>query len=92
MHVLTAAGDAEVSVPPVAVVDTIGAGDSFSGGFLSWWSRSDRSADRLGSLDDLIPAVTAAIQVAGVVCTRRGADPPWRHELPGDWNGPMGRS
>jgi fructokinase len=92
VHVLTAAGDAEVSVPPVAVVDTIGAGDSFSGGFLAWWSQSDRSADRLGSLDDLVSAVTAAIQVAGVVCTRRGADPPWRHELPGDWSGPVGRS
>ena len=25
------------------------------------------------------------ISVAGVTCTRRGADPPWRHELPVDW-------
>ena len=26
-----------VVAPPVNVVDTIGAGDAFSGGFLAWW-------------------------------------------------------
>jgi len=86
VHVLTAAGETEVPVPSVDVVDTIGAGDSFSGGFLAWWSAGGRTTDELGALDHLVPAVSAAIAVAGITCTRRGADPPWRHELPGDWS------
>jgi fructokinase len=86
VHVLTAAGETEVPVPRVDVVDTIGAGDSFSGGFLAWWSAGERTVDDLEALDHLVPAVIAAIAVAGITCTRRGADPPWRHELPGDWS------
>jgi fructokinase len=86
VHVMTGAGEAVVPVAPVDVVDTIGAGDSFSGGFLAWWTGSGRSIDDLGSIDHVLPAVTAAIDVAAVVCTRRGADPPWRRELPDTWS------
>ncbi len=85
VHVLTRDGETEVPVPPVTVVDSIGAGDSFGGGFLAWWQASGRPVAELGSLDALVPAVRAAIQVAGIVVTRRGADPPWRSELPADW-------
>ena len=67
------------------MVDTIGAGDSFSGGFLAWWSASGRRRADLVDIDALVRAAAAANRVAGVVCTRRGADPPWRHELPPDW-------
>ena len=86
VHVLTASGETDVAVPKVDVVDTIGAGDSFGGGFLGWWHASGRPAADLASLDALVPAVRAAIAVAGIVVTRRGADPPWRHELPADWS------
>jgi len=85
VHVLTASSESEVPVPRVAVVDTIGAGDSFSGGFLTWWSASSRTVAQLGEPAELVPAVAAAIAVAAVTCTRRGADPPWRHELPDEW-------
>jgi fructokinase len=85
VHVLTAAGAATVDVPRRDVVDTIGAGDSFGGGFLAWWQLAGRTPDELGDLDRLVPAVRAATEVAGVVVTRRGADPPWRRELPDDW-------
>jgi fructokinase len=85
-QVLTASGDAAVTVPPVDVVDTIGAGDAFSGGFLAWWHRSGHALDSLGELDAVVPAVEAAIEVAGVTCTRRGADPPWRAELSNGWS------
>ena len=72
-------------MPRVAVVDTIGAGDSFSGGFLAWWSATARTVAQLGEIEHVAAAVEAAVAVAGVTCTRRGADPPWRHELPVDW-------
>jgi fructokinase len=90
VHVLAAAGAIDVPVPRVEVVDTIGAGDSFSGGFLAWWSGAHHTVQQLGSLDHLALAVRAAVVVAGITCTRRGADPPWLHELPGDWS--TGRS
>jgi fructokinase len=86
VHLIARDGEAEVPVPRVDVVDTIGAGDSFGGGFLAWWQTSGRPVEQLGALDALVPAVQAAIQVAGIVVTRRGADPPWRHELPSDWS------
>lgn len=86
VHVITSDGEAEVPVPQVEVVDSIGAGDSFGGGFLASWEASGRPAAELGSLDALVPAVRAAVQVAGIVVTRRGANPPWRDELPADWS------
>ena len=85
VHVLTAAGATSVPVPQVAVVDTIGAGDSFSGGLLAWWSETGRTAEQLAEIEHLADAVAAAVTVAAITCTRRGADPPWRHELPADW-------
>lgn len=65
----------EVAGRPVDVVDTVGAGDSFTGGLLS-----------VLDLDDLIgsvrPALERAVAVSAITCSRAGADPPWRHELP----------
>ena len=37
--------------PPVDVVDTIGAGDAFSGGWLAWWSERGLGRDDLGDRD-----------------------------------------
>ena len=86
VHVLTAAGSTVVSVEPVDVVDTIGAGDSFGAGFLAWWVATGLGRDAARDPDQLVAAVHAANRVAGVVVTRRGADPPWRHELPASWS------
>lgn len=86
VHVLTGAGSTVVAVEPVDVVDTIGAGDSFGAGFLAWWVGAGLEREGAADLDRLVDAVRAANHVAGVVVTRRGADPPWRHELPTDWS------
>jgi fructokinase len=67
------------------VLDTIGAGDSFTAGFLTWWMESGRTVDDLATLNAVVPAVEAAHQVAVVVLGRRGADPPHRSELPTHW-------
>ena len=85
--VLTADDERVASVEPVVVVDTIGAGDAFAGGFMSWWAASGRKRADLVDIDVLAAAATAANRVAGSVCTRRGADPPWRDEMPPDWAG-----
>lgn len=75
---------AEVPAPLVDVVDTVGAGDSFSAALLGWLHRrgaTDRTA--LASLDRtaLTEALRFAVRAAAVTCTRRGADPPRSAEL-----------
>jgi fructokinase len=76
--VLTAAGETAIAAPPADVVDTIGAGDAFSAGWLTWWSEHD--AD-LGDAGALAEATRFACRVAARTCERAGASPPWRGEL-----------
>ncbi|MGH9289198.1 MAG: PfkB family carbohydrate kinase [Acidimicrobiales bacterium] len=83
--VVTATDKRAVAVTNSPVVDTIGAGDSFTAGFLSWWMVSGHTVDDLANVDVIVPAVHAAHQVAAVVVGRRGADPPHRRELSPDW-------
>lgn len=85
VYVFTADGSALVEVEPVDVVDTIGAGDSFGAGLLSWWAASRLRRADATDVDLLCKAVRAANLVAAVVVTRRGAEPPWRNELHADW-------
>ena len=70
-----------VSARTVEVVDTIGAGDSFMSALiavtLDWGLDLDR--------DDATALLQAAHAVAGITCSRRGADPPTREELPAGW-------
>jgi fructokinase len=82
--VVTRADARTVPVNEVPVLDTIGAGDSFTAGFLAWWMATGRIVD-LALVDAIVPAVEAAHQVAGVVLGRRGADPPHRGDLPPYW-------
>ena len=82
---LTTEGERQIEVAPVDVVDTIGAGDAFSGGFMAYWTAAGLGSDELASIGHVARAVEAACTVAGVVCSRRGADPPWRDQLPPDW-------
>lgn len=88
--VMTADHERTVDVEVVDVVDTIGAGDAFGGGFCAWWVATDRTRADLSDPEVLEAAVRAANAVAGIVCTRRGADPPWRHELPDAWDTVVG--
>lgn len=87
VQVVTAAGERFVPVEPVEVVDTIGAGDTFGGALVSWLTIHGVDRAALADPDVLERAVHAANVAAGVACTRRGADPPHRRDLPADWAG-----
>jgi fructokinase len=81
VHVLTDSSEYVVPVPPVEVVDTVGAGDAFGGAFLTAWVARGLGRDDLGDGPAVRDAVMAAIQVASFTCMRQGADPPHLSEL-----------
>lgn len=72
---------------PVDVVDTVGAGDTFTGAVLcGLHERGITSRYSLGSLDkaSFLGVIDSALLAAAIVCGRTGANPPWRSELE-DW-------
>jgi fructokinase len=72
---------------PIDLVDTVGAGDSFTSGLLDGLHRADliggarRAA--LAAIDEstLASVVDSAVLVAAITCSRPGADPPTRAEV-----------
>lgn len=73
----------EVPAPAVDVVDTIGAGDAFSGGWLAYWSEHGLGRAELAQRDAVLAATRFACLVAALTCARAGAAPPRRAELEG---------
>ena len=89
--IVTPAGRIDVPVSPLPgpLVDTIGAGDTFSAGFVAWWTVAGFGRAGLrgeGAFDRLAAAVAAAGQAASVTVTRRGCDPPHLSDLPPTWS------
>jgi fructokinase len=80
--VVTAEERIPVSAPPAEVVDTIGAGDAFGGGFLAWWRLRGLHRADVGRLDAVVQATEFACLVAARTCERPGAAPPRLAELP----------
>jgi fructokinase len=90
-------GDLELHRPaiPIDLVDTVGAGDSFTSGLLDGLRRADLIGaarhDALAAIDEatLVDVVDQAARVAAITCSRPGADPPTRAQL--DAASPAGR-
>jgi fructokinase len=80
--VVTRTAEVAVPAPRAKVVDTIGAGDAFGGGFLAWWSERGLTREDLGTIDLAVEATAFACLVAARTCSRPGAEPPYRSELP----------
>jgi fructokinase len=80
--IVTRGGADDVPAAPADVVDTIGAGDAFGGGFLAWWSRNGLGPAELGGRDALLDATRFAALVAARTVERAGATPPRLAELP----------
>jgi fructokinase len=69
-------GATEITAPVVQIVDTIGAGDAFSAGFLAWWLHRGNDREQLQRLPEVADAAAFACMVASKACERPGADPP----------------
>lgn len=81
VEVMCAGGKQVLEVPTVAVIDTVGAGDSFSGGFLAHWVHQGWGPGELHELDAVVAGAEFGIRVAGITCQRAGAEPPFAAEL-----------
>jgi fructokinase len=71
--IVTESAEIHVPAPAARVVDTIGAGDAFGGGFLAWWSLKGTD---LADLDAVRQATEFACVVAARTTERPGAQPP----------------
>jgi fructokinase len=75
---------AHCAPPPIEVVDTIGAGDSFSAGLLAYFAKNgllEPAALATISEGHLHAAIDQAVSASAMTCTRPGADPPTEEEL-----------
>jgi fructokinase len=73
--------------PLIDLVDTVGAGDSFTSGLLDGLRRADliggSHREQLAAIDEssLISVLNTASLIAAITCSRPGADPPTRAEV-----------
>jgi fructokinase len=81
VQVVTGAGDVQVPAPVVEVVDTIGAGDAFGGGFIAWWRSQGLGREQLDDQSTVVEAATFGALVAAHTVARAGASPPYLHEV-----------
>ncbi|WP_076997736.1 carbohydrate kinase [Variovorax sp. KK3] len=75
---------ADALSPPVDVIDTVGAGDTFQAALLTWLDENAAlTPEALAALDTttLGNALAFAARAAALTCSRRGADLPRRAEL-----------
>ena len=82
--VLTRDGTADVPAKKADVVDTVGAGDTFSAGFLANLHASGlltKAALPRAAMSDLTQAAAFGAKVAAITVSRAGANPPWASEL-----------
>ena len=82
VHAVTAHLELDRPAPSIELVDTVGAGDSFTAGLLHGLGRADLVGgvrrEALARIDEssLISVLDEASLIASITCSRPGADPP----------------
>jgi fructokinase len=89
VHAVSGNVEIQRAAIPIDLVDTVGAGDSFTSGLLDGLRRADLLGfarhDALAAIDEatLLEVVDEAARVAAITCSRPGADPPTLAEMDG---------
>ena len=81
---VTATQNRFVAATKVAVVDTVGAGDTFNAGALAALHRAGALTKQgVATLPDAVldAALSLGTRAAAITVSRAGANPPWAHEL-----------
>ena len=81
---VTAREVVRVAAQKVAVVDTVGAGDTFNAGVLAALHQAgalSKAAVAAADAGLLTAALTLGVKAAAVTVSRAGANPPWAHEI-----------
>ena len=73
--------DVAIPVPTTDIVDTVGAGDSLTGGFIAWWTGHELGRAELDDASLVTEAITAAIEISRRTCQKAGAQPPFTVEV-----------
>jgi fructokinase len=87
VYALSAGVELHRPAVPIDLVDTVGAGDSFTSGLLEALHRADliggSRREALVAIDEstLVSIVDAAALTAAITCSRPGANPPTRAEV-----------
>ena len=83
VRVVTDGASTDIEVPPIEVVDTVGAGDTFAGAALACLIHDGVTRATLDA-NAAVRAARFGVRAAGIACTRAGATPPTLAEL-GGW-------